>query len=1028
MSGDQLSPLQKAVKVIAAQRKLIDAAEARQRAPLAIIGMGCRYPGGVNTPDELWALFREAQCPVQTRPEGRPSWGEMKTAPGFFIDDADRFDAAHFGVSPREARLMDPQQRVLLEVAHQAFDHAGLAPSELAGRRCGVFIGAMAVDYATLAQRTDLMDVHTGTGTSPSILAGRLSHQFDLRGPSVTINTSCSSSLVAVHQAMSALRRGECDLAIAGGVNLILTPEVWQIETAAGMLAPDGICKAFDDAADGFGRGEGCGLVVLKRLDDAMRDGDRVHAVILGSAVNHDGRAAGIMVPNPHAQAEVMRAALGDAGVAPPDVSYVETHGTGTRLGDPIEAEALSEVYGAGREIPLIIGAAKANLGHTEGAAGITSLLRLVLALRAGQWPPQRLTSKPSTVIDWDAARLRLAGQEETAPAEGRTIGAVSSFGFSGTNAHVIVAAPETRPSERTLDFHWADTRYWVPELVESPAHATVAKEPAGQLYRTTLVPVEVAKHGVPTTPVRIINRGLVVGDVLADVLKERAATVTNAASFEASDIADGEVIVFCVSGDIEADVTCLRAIVAVSGNNRIAAVAEFGNPAGEAVVAYLRSVFVDHPARAGTLILAEACAEPERIVDALSQTTERQIVVREDGMFAPRLAVTSNSGSGHYSASAERPYLVTGGFGSLGQEIAGWLVAHGARHLVLLGRRTPSEDVRICDIANDAALWSRILGWRASGVKVDLVGADVGDRDAMHRVVAVDYPALAGVVHAAGVSNVGTDDEDLSAVLHAKVKGTAILEELLEGRSLDLMLFCSSAAVWGGDRLASYAAANAYMDATARRMPGAISVQFGGWQGSRMLSDENLRAYQERRGFRALPPSRMLALLDAALMQGEPVIAAVDLDAVAYRRSLKPSGLDRFMDGVSPDEHAGKTDHRDVILAAHPRRRDALVFRLAQQLAAELLGHPDPDALAAETPLQDLGFNSLMALEFRDGLTARLGVELSSTLIYANPTLRAVTDHITELLSAIAPPPQRDERIAEAHARLSKLLARQGS
>ncbi len=366
--------------------------------PIAVVGLGCRFPGRISGPEELWKFLWDGNCSIGEVPperwqpfdDGSPEVGAAlarTTRWGSFLDDIDAFDAEFFEISLREAAKMDPQQRLLLEVAWEALEHAGIPANSLRRSQTGVFVGACFSEYGYLAA-ADLptVDAWSNTGGALSIIANRLSYFLDLRGPSVSVDTACSSSLVALHLACQSLRTGDSELAIAAGVNLLLSPAVFHGFDQAGALSPTGLCHAFDAAADGFVRGEGCGVVVLKRLSEAVRDGDRVLAVVRGSAVNQDGRSNGLMAPNPAAQIAVLRSAYAQAGVNPHEVDYVEAHGTGTFLGDPIEARALGTVLGRGRpaDAPLLIGAVKSNLGHLEAAAGVAGFIKAVLAVQQG--------------------------------------------------------------------------------------------------------------------------------------------------------------------------------------------------------------------------------------------------------------------------------------------------------------------------------------------------------------------------------------------------------------------------------------------------------------------------------------------------------------------------------------------------------------------------------------------------------------------------------------------------------------------
>ncbi len=430
-----------------------------KREPIAIIGMGCRFPGA-DGPEAFWNLLVNGVDAVTEVPEERwslrrfysadpSSPGKVSTRWGGFLRDVDRFDADFFGIAPREAMAMDPQQRIILEVAWEALEDAGQVPKRLAGSRTGVFMGVSISDYGRF-QLSDpqSIDAYSGTGSAMSIVANRLSFFFDFKGPSVVVDTACSSSLVAVHLALRSLWSGESTLALAGGVNLLLSPSVTINFSKAGAMAPDGRCKAFDERANGYVRSEGAGVVVLKPLSAALRDGDPVYAVILGSAVNQDGRTNGLMAPNPQSQKELLRQAFRDAGVSPGAVSYVECHGTGTLLGDPIEAESLGSVLAEDRppERPCLIGSAKTNIGHLEAAAGVAGLIKTALALKHGMIPPSLHFVKPNPYIPFERLPIRVQTSHAPWPkTAGPRIAGVNSFGFGGTNVHVVLQeAPRT--------------------------------------------------------------------------------------------------------------------------------------------------------------------------------------------------------------------------------------------------------------------------------------------------------------------------------------------------------------------------------------------------------------------------------------------------------------------------------------------------------------------------------------------------------------------------------------------------------
>ena len=426
------------------------------RQPIAIVGMACRFPGGGELAG-FWNQLQAGRSTVAAVPEGcaRPDGARLREAAagadepsgarwGSFVDGIDRFDASFFGVAPVEAQLLDPQQRLLLETSWGALEEAGIDPAGLRGSRTGVFAGISTNDYLELLplEVGEFGSVYTMTGNTHSTAIGRVAFTLGLEGPAIAVDTACSSSLVALHQAVVSLQRGESDLALAGGVNVILWPVITELYVKAGMLSPDGRCKTFDAAANGFVRGEGCGMVALKRLSDAEAAGDRIWAVVRGSAVNQDGASAGLTVPSGPAQERVIGEALRRAGLQPSEVDYLEAHGTGTELGDPVEAHAAAAVYGQGRapEQPLLIGSVKTNVGHLEAAAGMAGLVKVVLSMHHGVIPRHLHYETPNPRMDWARLPLRVTSEATPWPEVDRPVRAgVSSFGISGTNAHVVV-------------------------------------------------------------------------------------------------------------------------------------------------------------------------------------------------------------------------------------------------------------------------------------------------------------------------------------------------------------------------------------------------------------------------------------------------------------------------------------------------------------------------------------------------------------------------------------------------------------
>jgi acyl transferase domain-containing protein/SAM-dependent methyltransferase/acyl carrier protein len=449
-----LSPLKRAIVELREMREKLDEVGRRQSDPVAIVGVGLRLPGGARDEASLWRMLADGVDTVTEIPKER--WdidayydpdpdkpGKMNVRRGAFVGEVDKFDAEFFSVSPREAVAMDPQQRLLLEVSWEALENSAIAPGSLFGGRTGVFVGMGNADYWRMVYRDEQqIDAYSALGNSFSVAAGRLSYLLGVHGPALTVDTACSSSLVAVHLACASLRSGECDLALAGGVNLILSPEANINFSKSRMLAPDGRCKTFDAAADGYVRGEGCGVVVLRPLSAALAARNRILAVIRSSAVNQDGRSGGLTAPNGPAQEAVLREALRLAGVGPEEIGYLEAHGTGTPLGDPIEVRAAAAVLCQDRTPaqPLTLGTIKTNIGHLEAAAGVAGLLKVVVALEHKQIPPHLHLKNKNPYIEWDRLALTIPTELTSwQPIQGKRMAGISSFGFSGTNAHLIV-------------------------------------------------------------------------------------------------------------------------------------------------------------------------------------------------------------------------------------------------------------------------------------------------------------------------------------------------------------------------------------------------------------------------------------------------------------------------------------------------------------------------------------------------------------------------------------------------------------
>jgi acyl transferase domain-containing protein/NADPH:quinone reductase-like Zn-dependent oxidoreductase/SAM-dependent methyltransferase/acyl carrier protein len=521
----ELTPLKRAFLAVQSLQGQVEELQQARTEPLAVVGMACRFPRA-DSPEQFWSLLAGGVDAISERPEGR--WrgdlidGSDTAAAGAarwggFLPSIDQFDPLLFGIAPREAMGMDPQQRLFLEVCWEAFESAGFAPDRLKGQPIGVFAGVCTNDYSSLQTRDgDLqaLNTHYASGIAHSILPGRVSYLLGLTGPSVALDTACSSSLVAVHLACQALRNGDCEAALAGGVNAILLPDNAVAFARAGMMAADGRCKAFDAAADGFVRGEGCGVVLLKRLSKALADRDPIQAVILGTAVNQDGASAGLTAPSGRAQEAVIRAAVKAAGILPAEIGYVEAHGTGTVLGDPIEVQAIGGALGDGRpsDRPLLIGSVKSNFGHLEAAAGIAGLIKNILSLQHGVIPPSLHLRTPSPVIPWDRLPVQVAATLTPWGDRPRLAG-VSSFGFGGTNAHVVIGEAPTPSSSAAAE-------------TERPRHVLVLSAPTATGLRA--VAARYAAH-IEAHPEQLLSDVAHTANVGRAQFRHRAAAVFGA-------------------------------------------------------------------------------------------------------------------------------------------------------------------------------------------------------------------------------------------------------------------------------------------------------------------------------------------------------------------------------------------------------------------------------------------------------------------------------------------------------------------
>ncbi|WP_369187767.1 acyltransferase domain-containing protein [Streptomyces sp. R08] len=965
--------------------------------PVAVIGVGCRLPGGVRGPADYWRLLLEGVDAIGRVPEDR--WADFTAFPppetplyGGYLDDIAGFDADFFRITPREAAVMDPQQRILLEVVRETLDHAAVPAPSLAGTATGIYVGVSAPEYGQLTGAdANAVDPWAPAGAALSVTAGRLAYVLDTRGPNMAVDTACSSSLVAVHQACVSLRTGETDTAIAAGVNVLLSPVIGVAFQRAGALSPDGHCKPFSTAADGIGRGEGCAAVLLKRLSDAERDGDRVLAVIRATAVNSDGRSNGLLAPNPAAQQALLATAYSRAGLTPAHVDYVEAHGTGTPLGDPIEAGALGAVLGAGRdpEQPLLLGSVKGNLGHLESASGITGLVKTVLALHHDLVPP---SLHGNTLTD---PRLRVVTEPEPWPRYGGTATAgISGFGFGGTNAHVVVE--EWRPA--------------VLPVAESTDHAVLpVDEPAARLHLLSDVDTERIRDTASRlaawlrTPEGSVARPADVARTLAGRVGRgpvRAAVVAH----DGDELADA-LGTLAQGGDIP-DARVMTGDRDRVGRGPVWVFSGYGSQ----WTGMGRQLLLDEPAFAAAVEKLDA-----QLSDAFGFSLHKHLTTGADldrldiaqpVLFGVQLALTDL-----WRSYGVEPVAVIGH--SLGEVAAA--VCAGA--------------LDVADAARVVAVRARLLSGLQGGAMAVVDVAD-GELGALER----DFPGVQVAVHSSPRQKVVTGDEMAVARLVRR------LEE--RGRAAWAMRVVGAGHSPQVDPLLPELT-EALSDITGRppRIPvystvledprGACEFDADHWAANlrrpvRLDRALAAAAADGHTAFVEISPHPVLARSITDNVPGALTVGTLRRDAdgsasfLGELGALYAAGLDlplpggRVIDLPTPRWRHVRywwTDGRTPVAPAPATHRwtepapaagDSVTARLSHHIAT-VTGHPAA-RVTPTTPLTDLGLDSLMAVRIRTAVERDFGVELHLRDLFDARTVEEVADRIGKLSSPSVP------------------------
>ncbi|WP_236584405.1 type I polyketide synthase [Streptomyces sp. MBT53] len=1003
--------------------------------PIVIVGMGCRLPGGVASPEDLWDLVASGGDAITPWPTDR-GWdndglfdpdperpGRTYTQHGGFLHDAADFDAGFFGISPREALATDPQQRLLLETSWEAFERAGIAPDTLRGSRTGVFVGVMYNDYASrLHDLPPELEGYLHNGSAASVASGRISYTYGFEGPAVTVDTACSSSLVALHLAVRALRSGECDLALAGGVTVMASPSGMVATSRHRAFAPDGRVKAYAATADGTSWAEGVGLLLVERLSDARRQGHPVLAVVRGTAVNQDGASNGLTAPNGPAQQRVIRQALATAGLAPHDIDAVEGHGTGTTLGDPIEAQALLAAYGAGRpeDRPLWLGSLKSNIGHTQAAAGVAGIIKMVQSMRHGVLPRTLHVDEPSPDVDWTSGGVRLLTEERRWEADGRPLRAgVSSFGVSGTNAHVILE----QPSEETelADASAPDTAPPLPWLLSARTPAALAAQAARLL--AVLDPAEGPSaaagiaHALLTDRSHFEHRAVVVATDPDAVTEGLESLVRGEPSghLVRGVATEGVKTVFVFPGHgsqwagmahelldsspefAERIEDCARALTPyvdwsltdvlreVAGAPTLDRV-DVAQPALWAVLVALAAQWQSYGVRPDAVVghsqgeVAAAC-----VAGILSLEDAARIVVERSQILAGLVGKGGMASLALPLAEAERRLAAWPGRLSVA-------TVNGPSAVVVAGDETALDEL-LADCAERGERARRIRAATVAGHSPVIEEA----KDELLERLAFVTPRQGSVPLYSTVTAALADPAELDGDywyrnIRQTVRFAPVVRELVDDGHTVFVEVSPHPVLASSiqDTVEEADAVGVVVTETLRRDHGGLDrfLASAAVLHARGVPVDWSPAFRQLRPARVELPTyafqRRRFWLDAGAASAGPLVREGDAQV-----------------GVDEDETgpAASAALLAQLTALGPADRTEALLDLVRRQTADVLGHDDAQEVGAQRPFKELGLESLTAVDLRNRLSAALGRKLPATLVFDHPTPEAVADHLAGLL-----------------------------
>lgn len=1036
-SHDTLSSLQKSFLIIRNLERKLQEEKNRDSSTeeIAVVGMACHLPGGIRSPQDFWDallagedLIADNGLAARWQDMDQPEDPVHRAMPhAGLLDDITLFDNEYFHISPAEARYIDPQQRQLLMMVANALADAGIRPESLKGSDTGVFTGISAFDYSLhIMQQEDKyrVDPYLGSGNSLSGASGRISYCYGFHGPCLSIDTACSSSLVALHQGAESLKRNECRLAIVSGANLVLSPYLQASLTDAGMLSPDGRCKAFDDSANGYVRSEGCLTVILKRLSDAVNDGDRIYACIKGSAVAQDGASGGLTVPDPQSQAKVIRNALHTAGMQPEEISFIEGHGTGTSLGDPVEAEGLKQVFGhRNGDEKLLLGSVKSNVGHLEAAAGLAGFMKACLSIYHRQLPPHLHFQQPNHHIDWEHMPFQINRDVYRFDKQTRVIGGVSSFGFTGTIAHCIVAACETPPIAREKQLpapHFQLKSHWLGKLPGKSAAAcfNIQWKPLAKLEENTVSPQYI-----------YIGTGAGTAANMEQVLQSREGC---ALATERLPMLDNIIpaphqhplcLVYDISGLDETDTVDMKRIyqqllaflqtlqrlahtpasilfitrhaLNAPGSDDVAALQY-------SLTAFIRSASLEMRRPAMLVLDIDRELPDQAFIDSyVQQSYYREIACRNKQLWYPALGVTGLSPATEITCDPDGTYLITGGKGSLGIHLAEWMVYKGAGTVIITGRSSDSYT------NNNHIVYRQLDVTDAKAVR------DFGDW--LRR----EKKTLKGIVHAAGTnsrclqSNLSADD--IMYVASPKIIGLRHITAYLPMAKLDFLLTYSSiAAVWGSGMLSHYAAANAYMDAYVLQLRKqgipAKTINWGPWKDSNMMLEAaNSTDLLKDSGVPPFNAGAVRRVYASLLVPDTPQLVYVCLDNARFITMMEMQGAMAFWENLRPAEdttEAIATGKTDLSLIDDDMEREDLIKQELVRLVKQVLAIGDGEQVDLTRSFSDMGMDSILLVKYVQCINSQLGLNVTTNMLFNYPTIPGLAVYVNSRFKKVVAAP----------------------